>query len=76
MTFAPKYPDGYHDENGVWHRTKLCFVDCGDRCTCREPMKMHIDKEWLKNKIENTVEEEIEAGSTPEESFKRYVNED
>ena len=38
MTFAPRYPDGYYDDNGTWRRTKLCFVDCGENCTCKEPM--------------------------------------
>ncbi len=29
--------DGYYDEHGTWQRTKFCFVDCGDRCTCKPP---------------------------------------
>ena len=37
MTFAPRYPDGYYDDDGSWQRTKFCFVDCGENCTCREP---------------------------------------
>lgn len=28
---------GYYDASGVWQRTKFCFVDCGDRCTCQPP---------------------------------------
>ena len=38
MTFAPRYPDGYYDDDGLWQRTKFCFVDCGENCTCKEPM--------------------------------------
>lgn len=37
MSITPKQPDGYYDENGVWQRTKFCFVDCGERCTCKPP---------------------------------------
>lgn len=29
--------DGYYDERGIWQRTKFCFVDCGERCTCKPP---------------------------------------
>lgn len=29
--------DGYYDERGVWQRTKFCFADCGERCTCKPP---------------------------------------
>ncbi len=31
-------PDGYYDDKGTWRRAKFCFVDCGDRCTCKPPM--------------------------------------
>lgn len=39
MSLLPPRRDGYCDKNGVWQRTKFCFVDCGDRCTCREPFE-------------------------------------
>ncbi len=34
--------DGYYDTNGHWVRTKLCFTDCGTRCTCRPPGGMWV----------------------------------
>jgi hypothetical protein len=37
MTFAPRHPDGYYDEDGHWQRTKFCFTDCGENCTCSPP---------------------------------------
>lgn len=38
------FPDGYYDDNGEWQRTKFCFVDCGERCTCRPPGGMHYSE--------------------------------
>ena len=29
--------DGHYDDAGRWIRDKLCFMDCGSRCTCRPP---------------------------------------
>lgn len=34
--------DGYYNENNVWVRTKYCFVDCGDRCTCKPPNEIYV----------------------------------
>lgn len=38
MTLISRFPDGGYDANGHWQRTKFCFFDCGDRCTCMPPM--------------------------------------
>ena len=37
--------DGYYDDEGAWHRTKHCFVSCGNRCTCRPPGGLHYSVE-------------------------------
>jgi hypothetical protein len=33
----PQLGDGDYDDTGNWQRTKFCFVDCGQRCTCGPP---------------------------------------
>lgn len=38
MSLLPRSRDGYYDDAGHWQRTKFCFVDCGDRCTCKPPL--------------------------------------
>ncbi len=47
--------DGYYDTNGHWVRTKLCFTDCGDRCTCRPPGGM-----WVIPTTKNNEDEDNE----------------
>lgn len=29
--------DGHYESDGYWTRHKYCFIDCGERCTCRPP---------------------------------------
>lgn len=38
MSLMPRTPDGYYDDTGHWQRTKFCFMDCGERCTCKPPL--------------------------------------
>lgn len=33
--------DGHYDKCGQWYRDKLCFISCGERCTCTPP-----NNEW------------------------------
>lgn len=48
------FPDGYYDDTGNWQRTKFCFIDCGERCTCMPPAGQHYseahDKSLIKPK--------------------------
>lgn len=42
--------DGYYDDKGHWHRTKLCTVPCPN-CTCTPPGGMwviHVKKDKTK----------------------------
>lgn len=57
MSIFPKRQDGFYDENGVWQRTKFCFVQCpADKCTCHPPFepnpKWHHGAEQLDKKDE------------------------
>jgi hypothetical protein len=48
--------DGHYDENGDWKREKICFISCGDRCTCSPPGGIwHID---ITEKDENSKDNE------------------
>lgn len=52
MSIYPKIPDGYYDKDGLWHRTKFCFVYCGkEKCTCQPPNGIYKinKKETLEN---------------------------
>ena len=64
MTFVPRQ-DGYYDDDDKWVRTKLCFVDCGDACTCRPPGGVFNRKAKLmdEDKNKNLVEKEAECDS-------------
>jgi len=43
--------NGYYDEEGNWQRTKFCFVDCGENCTCQPPMGLHYSRAHDKRQV-------------------------
>ena len=47
MSLTPVIHGGY-DENGNWQRYKICFVSCGNRCTCMPPDGKFYNAEYDK----------------------------
>jgi len=37
----PMHRNGHYDDDGIWQRTKFCFVYCGERCDCGPPNGQH-----------------------------------
>lgn len=58
----PRQRDGFYDDQGNWQRTKFCFVDCGDRCTCKPPLGI-----WRADSApKNSLRERLGMGPSPE----------
>ena len=41
--------NGYYDDNGIWQRTKFCFVQCHN-CTCGPPTGHYYSPAHDKNR--------------------------
>lgn len=59
MSILPHRPrhDGYYDDAGNWRRSKFCFVDCGERCTCMPSMGQHYSPAHDKRKQDEPTQE-------------------
>lgn len=59
MSLFPRFTvDGYYDDTGHWHRNKLCFMDCGARCTCKPPGGLWFDPRKVKSQQNQKPESE------------------
>ena len=64
MSIIGTLSDGYYDDEGMWQRTKFCFVYCRERCTCQPPMGAHYNPDFDKriDKAEALRDERREEG--------------